>query len=121
LSRRTCFFGRFSPGLGIEGLAQALAGLLKPDHSRRFDCAPPSFMNTCIAFDVAPNILGQPYVMTGLNDGSVLMKKYFSVAWYSVQIVLNAGNYPDGGFKTDIRPMDWPYCYVPATLGFTRH
>jgi hypothetical protein len=33
------------------------------------------------------------------------------VAWYQVQIALNPGNYSNGGFKTDIRPMDWPYCW----------
>jgi hypothetical protein len=42
------------------------------------------------------------------------MKRYFTVAWYQDQIVLNPGNYIDGSaglFKKDIRPMDWPYCY----------
>ena len=64
-----------------------------------------------VAFDASPNILNSPYNATGINDNTPLMKRYFTVAWYQVQIALNPGNYSDGIFKTDIRPMDWPYCW----------
>jgi hypothetical protein len=63
------------------------------------------------AFDLAPNILNTPPAADGLNDGTSLMRRYFTVAWYQVQISLNPGNYSDGIMKTEIRPMDWPYAY----------
>jgi hypothetical protein len=62
-------------------------------------------------FDLAPNILKTPYGADGLQDGTTLQKRYFTVAWYAVQIALNAGNYSNGIMKNDIRPMDWPYSY----------
>lgn len=55
-------------------------------------------------FDVAPHING-PDQSEPFPHGSEVANRYFSTAWYQVQMTLNAGN--RNGLN--IRPQDWKY------------
>jgi len=58
------------------------------------------------AFHASPFMLGVPATDNGI-DGSSLKTDYLSLAWYQVQMILNAGNRHQQGADT----IDWQYTY----------
>jgi hypothetical protein len=63
-----------------------------------------------VYFDASPNILGLGLTTHGINNGSLQTHRYFSQAWYQVQLLIDAGNRsPDIFYSTSQAPVDWPY------------
>jgi len=61
-------------------------------------------------FDASPNILGLSLTNHGINNNSTATFKYFSQAWYQVQLLIDYGNHsPDIFYQTHQTPIDWPY------------
>jgi len=58
------------------------------------------------AFDTSPNMLKIP-AGAGIGNGSQVVRDYFAMAWYQVQLILNDGQGKQSGHS----PIDYGYVY----------